>query len=78
MVTSRQRTAKSPLVDAHEMAAALGVSRWQIYELAKRDALPLRTIRVGQGYRWSRAALERLLAGELEPRGAGDGDDDRG
>ncbi len=79
MVTARRKPgAASPLVDANEMAQALGISKWSVYEGAKADTLPIPTLRIGKrSYRWSRAQLEKLLAGELEPRDAGGGGDDR-
>jgi excisionase family DNA binding protein len=52
-------------VTAQEVADVLGVSKWQVYELAKTDSLPLRTIRIGNRMlRFSRVELERLINGE--------------
>jgi len=47
-----------------EVAAALGLARSTAYELATTDRLPVPTIRAGRRLLVSRAALERILAGE--------------
>jgi excisionase family DNA binding protein len=47
-----------------EAARALGISRGLAYELAKRDELPVRVIRIGEKRMVvSRHALEALLTG---------------
>jgi excisionase family DNA binding protein len=51
-----------------EVAAALGLARSTAYELAATDRLPVPTIRAGRRLLVSRAALERVLAGEDAPR----------
>ena len=48
-----------------EVAAALGIDRSTAYDLAKRDALPAPVIRLGRRLVVGRAALERVLAGDL-------------
>ncbi|MBL8927064.1 MAG: DNA-binding protein [Pseudonocardia sp.] len=52
---------------------AFGLSRWQTYELAKRDDFPVRVLRVGQRYRVTRADLLRVL-GVSEPAAVEGGD----
>ena len=48
-----------------EVAAALGVDRGTVYRLAREDRLPVPVIRVGRRMVVGRAALERVLAGDL-------------
>ena len=50
-----------------EVASLLGIGRSTAYELAQRDALPIPVIRLGRRLVVSRAALNRLLAGESVP-----------
>ena len=47
-----------------EVAAAFGIARSTAYELAKADRLPVPVIRLGRRMVVSRAALDRVLAGE--------------
>jgi excisionase family DNA binding protein len=47
-----------------EVAALLRLPRSTAYDLARRDELPVPVIRAGRTYRVSRAAIEKLLAGE--------------
>lgn len=42
-------------------ARALGMGRSTAYDLAKRDEFPVRTLRVGNRYRITRADLMRFL-----------------
>jgi len=55
-----------------EVAAALGIDRTTAYALAKVDQLPVPVIRLGRRLVVGRAALERVLAGELVGPGGGD------
>ena len=59
-----------------EVAARLGIDRSTAYRLAKNDCLPVPVIRLGKRMVISRAALERVLAGEppARPRAGGGGD----
>ena len=45
-----------------QAAQRLGISRTLAYELARRDELPVRVIRLGRRVVVSRLALERILA----------------
>jgi excisionase family DNA binding protein len=47
-----------------EVAILLGLARSTAYDLAARNCLPVPTIRAGRRLLVSRAALERVLAGE--------------
>lgn len=49
------------LLDAQEMRARLGIGRSAFYDLARRDALPVPTIRVGKRLMFSRRAVEAML-----------------
>lgn len=50
-----------------EVAARLGIGRTLAYDLARRNDLPVATIRLGRRLVVSRAALERVLG--VEPPG---------
>ena len=50
-----------------EAAQRLGISRTLAYELARRDELPVRVIRLGRRLVVPRPALEILLTGGLTP-----------
>ena len=49
-----------------EFAKVMGVSRNLAYDLARRDALPVRVIRLGRRMVLSRKAVEQLLSGNTE------------
>jgi predicted DNA-binding transcriptional regulator AlpA len=49
------------LVPAEEMRAILGIGRSAFYNLARRDELPVPTVRVGKRLMFSRRAVEELL-----------------
>ncbi len=51
-----------------EVAVSFGIARSTAYELAKSDRLPVPVIRLGRRMVVSRAALDRVLAGEGAPR----------
>ena len=53
-----------------EAAALLGIGRSTAYELAQSDRLPIPVIRLGRRTVVSRAALDRVLAGEGATRTA--------
>lgn len=55
---------KPQTVGSEECRVALGVGRSCFYELAREDRLPVRTIRIGRQFRFSRRELERLLDGD--------------
>jgi len=46
---------------AKELAAALGVSEWAIYQSTRDGDCPVPPIRVGRRLVWSRAAVDALL-----------------
>ena len=50
--------------DIPEAARRLGISRTLGFELARRDALPVKTIRLGRRMVVSRAALDKILVPE--------------
>ncbi|MDQ3045088.1 MAG: helix-turn-helix domain-containing protein [Chloroflexota bacterium] len=52
-----------------EISQRLGVSKTTAYELARLDALPVPTIRVGRRFLFSRRAFERLLAAQQGEQG---------
>lgn len=54
-------TADSPVLTVPEVAAALRVSNWTIYERIRRDEIPV--VRVGSRLRVPRVWLDKLLAG---------------
>jgi excisionase family DNA binding protein len=51
-----------------EAARLLGIGRSSAYEAARRDALPVRVLRIGRRFLVPRAPLERLLRGEEQPQ----------
>ncbi len=56
-----------------EVAVALGIARSTAYELAKTDRLPVPILRLGRRMVVPRAAIDRVLAGEVAARSlAGD------
>lgn len=50
-----------PAVDLPTVARFLGISKWQIYKLAREGQLPLPVVKLGASYRVPSAALRRLL-----------------
>ena len=56
---------KAPLVRSGTAMRVLNISRSKYYALAARDALPIRTIRLGSEYRHSRRELEDLVGVNL-------------
>lgn len=59
------------VLSAEETRRILGVGRSTFYQLAKRDALPVPTIRVGRALKFSRAAVEELLGRRHEAQPSG-------
>lgn len=59
-----------------EVAAKLGIDRGTAYRLAKRDDLPVPVIRLGKRMVIGRAALDRVLGGEIVTRQMKGGGDD--
>lgn len=51
-----------------EVAERLGISRTLAYALAKADRLPVPVLRLGRRLVVGREALDRVLAGQTEPR----------
>ncbi|MGO9559001.1 MAG: helix-turn-helix domain-containing protein [Acidimicrobiales bacterium] len=56
-----------PLLTLDEVAIVLSISRAAIYRSVKRGDLPLPVIKINGRMRIPRLAVERLLAGEVEP-----------
>ncbi len=54
-------------VTVEEVARRLGIGRSLVYDLARRDALPVPVIRLGRRLVVSRVALDRLLEGNGSP-----------
>jgi excisionase family DNA binding protein len=61
-----------------EVAILLGLARSTAYDLAARNCLPVPTIRAGRRLLVSRAALERVLAGEARGNSRGEFSDQTG
>jgi excisionase family DNA binding protein len=57
-------------MSVQEIARKLGISPGVAYPLAKENKLPVPTIRVGKRLRFSRAALDAVLAAQHEEREA--------
>ena len=53
-------------MDIPELARVLGIGTRQAYEAARRDALPVPTIRLGKRMVVSKDAVERLLGAAVE------------
>lgn len=53
-----------------EFAIRLGVSVTTCYELAARDELPVKALRIGRTYRFPRAQVDRLLGIESDAHGS--------
>ena len=49
-----------------EFAKAIGISRNLVYDLARRDELPVKILRFGKRLLVSRKAVEALLSGNGE------------
>ena len=62
MVTEGERLT----MNLSEFAKATGCSRGLIYNLARRDRLPVKVIRLGRRMVLSRKAVEVLLSGNAE------------
>jgi predicted DNA-binding transcriptional regulator AlpA len=52
-----------------EFAAACSISRGLAYDLARRDALPIKVIKLGRRMMLSRKAVETLLEASKKPAG---------
>ena len=50
-------------MNLNEFASATGCSRGLIYDLARRDALPVPVIKLGRRMVLSRRAIEKMLEG---------------
>ena len=61
MRTDMTETHLPELLRSEETRVILGLGRSAFYELARRDALPIPTIRLGRRFMFSRRALEALL-----------------
>lgn len=56
-----------------EFARVMGISRGTAYALARRDELPVKTIRLGRRIVVSRKSVELLLQGGDTQKGSGNG-----
>ena len=63
----------SSTLTAEELAAALGVSTWTVYEAVKRGDCPVEPIRIGRRLLWPRARVEQLLGPAPTPPEDGGG-----
>jgi excisionase family DNA binding protein len=50
-----------PVADVDEVAAALRISRWTVYDGVKAGTFPLQPIRIGRTLRFRRSDLNALL-----------------
>lgn len=64
---STKNEQQSDWMDLAELADRLGIHRQTAYEFAWEGKLPVPAIKVGNRYRVSRRAYERLLEGEQAP-----------
>ncbi len=64
-MTRAELLALPAVVDVTTAARALGLGRSTAYELARRDELPCRVLRIGSSYRIPTADLLRVLG--IEP-----------
>jgi excisionase family DNA binding protein len=55
---------ETPTLSVEETADLLGIGRTLGYELARRDELPCKTLRVGRLYRIPTLGLLKVLSGE--------------
>ena len=59
-------SADSLVMSIPEFARACSISRGLAYDLARRDALPIKVIKLGRRMVLSRKAVELLLSGNAE------------
>ena len=64
---SLQITSQAETLTLYDLATRMGVHYSTVYELARRDALPVPVFRVGRRYLVSRKAYEALMAAQHEP-----------
>jgi len=61
-----QREPRSELMDIRELAFALGIGKTKAYDLLNRGQLPVRPLRVGEAWRFSRREVERFCHGDFD------------
>lgn len=61
---TQSNTRPAELLTVAETCAALGMGRTKLYKLLKEGALPVRAVRVGDVWRFSRRDVERFCHGE--------------
>jgi excisionase family DNA binding protein len=61
----RDRARLKPLISVEEAAELLGCSRSSLYRSISRGDIPVPFVTINGRYRIPRAAVDRLLAGEL-------------
>lgn len=62
---SSATTHEPDLITVSELAARLGIGRTKLYELLNTGQLPIRRIRLGEHWRFSRVEVERFCHGGL-------------
>ncbi len=63
METKERIYAEPETMGSEECRRVLDIGRSTFFELARRDQLPVPTIRVGKQFRFSRRAVEAMLDG---------------
>lgn len=63
------RPDQSDFMALPELAGRLGIGRSAAYDLARRDALPIPTHRVGKRFLFSRVAFEKLVEAQHDHAG---------
>lgn len=64
----------TPFGEIAELMPVFGIGRSKLYEAANKNELPVKVFRIGRHFRYLRADLDRLLAGEQEPPADGGAD----
>lgn len=60
-MAAKTEPAESGTLTLAELAAELRIGMTKAHDLARRDAFPIPTLKIGREYRFSRRALERWL-----------------
>ncbi len=72
MVTVEVARTERQTLNIEDVARRLGINRTTAYELARRDQLPIPTIRIGRRLVVSRSALDDLLNRRKENEDGGE------
>lgn len=70
-MTTKTDSTQSELLTVIETCAALNIGRTKLYKLMKTGQLPVRAVRVGDVWRFSRRDVERYCHGEAATAEAG-------